>query len=291
MKDKHILDIKTRLIKISLPLSYQLCFTSQKNGHIPHNKFQDCTVESAAWRWLCSVIKGCRIIPHHYQHAYITSPPVISNFSLSRPLRRGTINPCLTKWGNLVMRNRLDTAVWKTSRRKQSCSLEGRHTSLVGWSLAIAGWSFTLYQTHFHNGDELTAQKGLNLKHNFHRSDRAVGLLKRCWAPTLPILPTHTVQRTPSPQKTHLSSPVCKRTTSRLWAAVSPNTRAPKVKMTLLLVKIFLHNNIHRKIKPKPKLSFHFCFGVNSSNNVKGLSFVNTLFAAKPEVTPQFCPS
>lgn len=41
MKGKHNLNIKTRLIKISLPLSYQLCFMSQKNGHIPHNKFQN----------------------------------------------------------------------------------------------------------------------------------------------------------------------------------------------------------------------------------------------------------
>lgn len=41
-KDKHNLNIKTRLIKISLPLSYQLCFMSQKNGHIPHNKLQNC---------------------------------------------------------------------------------------------------------------------------------------------------------------------------------------------------------------------------------------------------------
>lgn len=41
-KDKHNLNIKTRLMKISLPFSfYQLGFMTQKNGHMPHDKFQN----------------------------------------------------------------------------------------------------------------------------------------------------------------------------------------------------------------------------------------------------------
>lgn len=103
-KNKHNLNIKTKLMKISLPLSfYQIGFMTQKNGQTSHDKFQSCLekIKSAAWRELCSVIKSCKFIFYHYWQTNITCPPNNNNplqviIAVFPDLyRAGTFNPYL----------------------------------------------------------------------------------------------------------------------------------------------------------------------------------------------------